>query len=177
MLVRQITIYTPSIKVSVSKFVPSKFFQLQFQAFDSWQLKLDSPKLPKVSQNFESSLHRNLFSSATCNFLMVSINNFLLPKRLFIGTIYSEKVSSGPEWTKKIVNEFFLQKFNWKFPQNHRRHPNHQNHCFFTCMSTSSDMPLVFVQCRPHRLKFQIIFFCSIHCDRFFEGNPRDIFA
>ena len=76
---------------------------------------------------------------------------------------------------KKIVNEYFLRKFKWNFPQNHHRHPNHQSQCFVICRSMSSDTPLVFVQCRPHRLKFQIFFYSFFSLWSFFWSKPRKI--
>ena len=45
---------------------------------------------------------------------------------------------------EKIVKDFFLQKFNWKFPRNYRPHPTHQNQWFLfvgVCCQISRSFP------------------------------------
>ena len=77
---------------------------------------------------------------------------------------------------EKIVKYFFLQKLNWNFSQNYRPHPTHQSQCFLTCRNMLSDMPLVSVQCKPHRWKFPKLLIHFIHCDHYFRNKPPRIF-
>ena len=77
---------------------------------------------------------------------------------------------------RKDRKRFFLQKLKWNFSRNYRPHPIHQSQCFFNCRKMLSVMPIISVQCRPHRWKFPKLHIHFIHCDHYFRNKPARCF-